>query len=80
MRYMPIRSCVTKATDLRLVISTTETHLSKTTLIEVMMKIGLRHYLQSQMEYELNPLAYTLYNGEEETQLKLDEWGWQPAY
>ena len=35
---------------------------------------------KSQMEYELNPLAYTLYNGEEETQLKLDEWGWQPAY
>ena len=35
---------------------------------------------KSQMEYELNPLAYTLYNGEEETQLKLDKWGWQPAY
>ena len=45
-----------------------------------MKKSGYVITRKSQMEYELNPLAYTLYNGEEETQLKLDEWGWQPAY
>lgn len=81
MRYMPIRSCVTKATDLRLVISTTETHLSKNYIDRSYdEKSGYVITRKSQMEYELNPLAYTLYNGEEETQLKLDKWGWQPAY